>query len=272
MMLAALVLLASAAVTAPASCIDAARADHPATLAMPDAMWRGNPAWANLPAADQDLLARTAIATRNRRAQQTGRAFQADAPVSVAYVPGAPDVRFVAEGIAPLTALLSAANAELSASGSTAVLGTGYRSYGEQLKQWPDHMARYLARHRDALAPYLQNGLYTDDGVCAFRDLAGKLYGFPGYSNHQSGRAIDFRIVLGAKGPQLTASTEANAKQAWCATAFYRWMTAHAHDHGFVQEAIDEPWHWVFDPAAATDPARVNFIAPSCRADLPAAP
>lgn len=263
--LAAIMAALAIAPPASASCIDPARGDHATTLAMPDSYWRGHPAWSDLTAAEQDLLARTAIATRNRRARQASRPFQVPAPDAVAAVPGHPGVMFVSDGIGSLLALLDAANAGLPAAGAKAVLGTGYRSYDEQLKQWPVYVKRYFLRQRDGLAPYLADGRYTDDAVCAFRDVAGKLYGFPGFSNHQSGRAIDFRLQMGPKGGLLTASTEASAKQVWCASDFYRWMTVHARVHGFVQENIDEPWHWVFDPAAAQDPVRANFVAPSCR-------
>jgi hypothetical protein len=235
-------------------------------LALPDARWRDVPEWRDLTQAEQDFLARVAIATRNRRAAQAGRVFQSVAPAGLAAVPGSPGAQFVTEGVDPLLRLLSALRAHLAAAdpGGAVELGATYRSFDEQLQKWPGHMKRYFLRHRDELAAHLVDGAYSDAGVCAFRDLAGKLFGFPGYSNHQSGRAVDFRTRVGAKGPLLSANTDAAGKAAWCATPFFAWMQAHARDFGFVQEDIDEPWHWVFDPVAAKVPARVSFIPKSC--------
>jgi len=49
----------------------------------------------------------------------------------------------------------------------------------------------------------------------------------PGYSNHQSGRALD-----------LVIQDEET----------YAWLTAHARRYGFRRTVAEEPWHWVYVP------------------------
>jgi hypothetical protein len=237
--------------------------------ALPDAYWTGLAAWRDLTSAEQDFLARVSVAVRNRRAQQSGRPFQAAAPADIVEVRGYQGVRFSADGADALAALTAAARAHLAAAdpGGVVELGASYRSYEDQLAQWPVNLRRYFLRHREELAAEFKDGRYSDVAVCKFRDIAGKLYGFPGYSNHQSGRAIDFRTRAGQKGALLFAGTAAENKAAWCSTPLFLWLTANARRFGFVQEDIDEPWHWVYDPAAAKDPRRGGLIAPSCRAN-----
>lgn len=263
----ALILLAMAgpALAAP-SCLTQPPIAHPSLAVLPDAYWRDLPAWRSLAPHEADLLARVSIDQRNRRARQ-GRVFQHRPPEALAEVPHSGGVRLVTDGAEPLARLMRDARRHLASADpkAHALFGSGYRSFEEQLEEWPVNLKRYFERHRQDLAPHLKDGRYTDEGVCFLRNLTGKLYGFPGYSLHQSGRAIDFKIRL-ADGRFLNASTEASAKETWCRTALFLWLRDHAHEYGFVQEDIDEPWHWVFDPAQARNPARAALIAPSCRA------
>jgi D-alanyl-D-alanine carboxypeptidase len=64
----------------------------------------------------------------------------------------------------------------------------------------------------------------------------------PGYSEHETGRAIDFVPSDGS----------------FAGTPVYAWLTRHAPEYGFresypkgaEQGAIWEPWHWSFPPRA----------------------
>lgn len=60
-------------------------------------------------------------------------------------------------------------------------------------------------------------------GDCNNGNLAAK----PGYSNHQSGHALD----LNARDPAVGA-----------------WLRAHAHEYGFRNTVASEPWHWEYWP------------------------
>lgn len=265
------ILMSAAVVTAAKAplCVGEPAAGHASVTALPDAYWRAVPVWADLTVQERDLLARVSIAQRNRRSNQNRAIFRSETPKDIVDVPGHPGTQFAAEGVAPLLKMVEDARAHLAKvdpKGEIA-LGSGYRAYEEQLKQWPLKLKIYFLRHKQALAAHFKNGSYTDDAVCALRETASPLYAFPGYSNHQSGRAIDFRTRVGAKGPLLVANTKEDAKRAWCQTPLYLWLIVHAREYGFVQDDIDEPWHWEFDPAAARDPKRTGFIAPSCRMD-----
>lgn len=61
----------------------------------------------------------------------------------------------------------------------------------------------------------------------AFREGWGNKAARPGFSNHQSGRALDLRV----DGDVL------------------RWMSRHARRFGFAQTVRGEPWHWEFTQA-----------------------
>ncbi len=53
--------------------------------------------------------------------------------------------------------------------------------------------------------------------------------GTPGYSNHQSGEAIDFVTARGTN-------------------AAYQWLRSNAHRFSFKDTVASEPWHWEHRP------------------------
>ena len=65
----------------------------------------------------------------------------------------------------------------------------------------------------------------------------------PGYSNHESGRALDIR---------LDAET-------------YAWLAAHGRKFGFHQTVRSEPWHWEYRPPAKRAKRSVTARASSSR-------
>jgi hypothetical protein len=259
------------AVAAAASCVPdgAPRADHPSLLALPDSYWRALPAWADLPAGERDLLARVSIVQRNIRAANARLTFSNEVPRDVVALATAPDERFVADGAPKLDALVTAARAYLRTldANSAFYVSDGFRSYAVQLETWPRNLRKYLGRIRDQLHPD-PGGHYSDDDVCALRAYAGSHYAFPGYSHHQSGRAADFHARLGDT-PELNSDSGGGAGglsniQRWCKNEIFAWLHVHARAYGFVQAKIDEPWHWVFDPAAAKT-SEADRVATSCQ-------
>ncbi len=76
---------------------------------------------------------------------------------------------------------------------------SGFRSMGEQ---------EYL--HRCHVSGRCNNGNFAEQ---------------PGYSKHQSGRALDL-----------------NAR----AAGVHAWLVDHAGEHGFYEMVSGEPWHWEF--------------------------
>lgn len=69
---------------------------------------------------------------------------------------------------------------------------------------------------------------------------ANKWVARPGFSAHQSGRAIDFYL-----GIPNGSGNVARLRQ----TPAYKWMTANAHRFGFYPYPT-EPWHWEYNPPA----------------------
>jgi LAS superfamily LD-carboxypeptidase LdcB len=61
----------------------------------------------------------------------------------------------------------------------------------------------------------------------------------PGYSNHSSGRAVDFSTVH--QGRKLTARKA--QRHQWQSSWLYTWLCANAADYGF-QPLSTEEWHW----------------------------
>jgi len=86
-----------------------------------------------------------------------------------------------------------------AAAGVRLQIVSGFRSMGEQ---------EYL--HRCHVTGRCNNGNFAEQ---------------PGYSKHQSGRALDL-----------------NAR----ATGVYAWLVDHAGEHGFYETVPGEPWHWEF--------------------------
>jgi LAS superfamily LD-carboxypeptidase LdcB len=63
-----------------------------------------------------------------------------------------------------------------------------------------------------------QRELYAD-----YKEGRGHLAAVPGFSNHQSGQALD----LAVQAPKVRA-----------------WLESHAADFGFRRTVPTEPWHW----------------------------
>jgi hypothetical protein len=239
-------------------------AGHPSLAALPDSYWRTLSAWSDLPAGDRDLLARVSIVQRDIRAGNRALEFSNAVPRNVVPLATAPDRSFVADGAPKLDALVVAARAYLKTrnADSSFIVSDGFRSYAIQLATWPRNLRKYLERLRPQLHPD-PNSRYSDDDVCALRAYAGAHYAFPGYSHHQSGRAADFHARIG-DAPELNSDSGGGNIPRWCASDIFAWLHANARRYGFVQAKIDEPWHWVYDPAAAQT-ADADYVATSCR-------
>jgi len=248
------------------SCIPAERppANHPSLAALPDSYWTGLQAWSDLPASDRNLLARVSIVQRDVRALNPRLTFSNDVPRDVVPLTTAPDQMFAADGAAKLDALVLAARFYLHGRdpNSTFYVSNGFRSYEVQLETWPRNLEKYLVRMRADLPAAGGKG-YSDDAVCALRAYVGSHYAFPGYSNHQSGRAADFHARLGDL-PELNSDSGGDNIARWCKSEVFAWLHRNARTYGFVQAKIDEPWHWVYDPAAART-SEADRVATSCQ-------
>jgi D-alanyl-D-alanine carboxypeptidase len=117
---------------------------------------------------------------------------------------------------ADLTALINAAAQQ----GVTLTINSAYRSYASQTALFNNYVTQY--------------GLATAESISAH----------PGYSEHQTGLAVD---IGGTSNPNCNLNT------CFGDTAEGKWLAAHANDFGFVvryqKETTDltgyayEPWH-----------------------------
>ncbi len=83
------------------------------------------------------------------------------------------------------------------------------------------------AAGRDGVSIHINSGFRTMDQqralYAAYRAGRGNLAAAPGYSNHQSGLALD----LNTEGPGV-----------------YSWLTSHGGEYGFRRTVPSEIWHW----------------------------
>lgn len=94
---------------------------------------------------------------------------------------------------------------------------SGFRSLQQQAAAWKRALADYKSEK-----------------------VANKWVGKPGFSAHQSGRAIDFYLGL-ANGSGNVAKL--------IQTPAYKWMVVNAYRFGFYPYPV-EPWHWEYNPPA----------------------
>jgi len=112
---------------------------------------------------------------------------------------------------------------EARADGMCLVVSSGYRSYEEQEK------------------------LYD-------RSSGDVLVMKPGYSEHQTGLAVDFQAcpMLRQAGSPGIVRRDDSVERPELAQPFdslpeYQWLVLNAEDYGIVQTYFEEPWHWKFN-------------------------
>ena len=90
-------------------------------------------------------------------------------------------------------------------------------------------------------SPKQQESLRSSSEATHGSQNLGKWVAKPGFSAHQSGRAIDFYLGI----PNRRSNVEKLKKR-----AAYKWMVANAQRFGFYPYPA-EPWHWEYNPPAA---------------------
>jgi hypothetical protein len=155
--------------------------------------------------------------------------------------------------------LLEAANRDLVTARGTAnpdavntiriTASSGYRGQEHQASVWQSLFKTFYNRTlgpRQALA----GGPHSDEAVRYMLDVFGipKRVAAPGYSNHQSGIAIDFWQERNPGKPvKNDSSTEWRA--VWRKTWFWDWLNRNAATHYFKPYQHEE-WHWEYKPGA----------------------
>lgn len=180
-------------------------------------------------------------------------------PGQLRTIPGT-DVKTLAATAEAAGRLLAAANAALrdaqARSDADALrtrritISSGYRSFAHQRRRWMELFPKYY-RLSQAARERLPGGAHSDTAVAYMLrprkaggfGLAGNI-GAPGYSNHQSGIAVDF-FQDRTSGNGVANSTAPAARAKWRATWFYRWIKENGPRFGFKQLETEE-WHWEY--------------------------
>lgn len=109
-----------------------------------------------------------------------------------------------------------------------------YRSASRQFDLWDGYFLDYYRAVRPQLYR-MPGGVHGEAAAERMREYVGERIAAPGYSNHQRGIAVDFR--LGMKG----------LNQKWSEYWFWHWLNRRASEFGFVPYA-PEAWHWEYKP------------------------
>lgn len=109
-----------------------------------------------------------------------------------------------------------------------------YRSANTQFGLWDKRFHKYMH------AFCAKHGLSIEASVIDPSKLAqyiGARTACPGYSNHQSGLAIDFATTVD------NVELRAGSRDRWTKSWFYQWLQENAAQYGF-SPLNGEPWHW----------------------------
>ncbi len=150
-------------------------------------------------------------------------------------------------------ALLSAARTALKAAKTlkpkpdalaavTAHVGplSGYRPASRQFALWNRAFPSYFAETEPVRAA-LPGGPLGPQAVEETVEFVRHHLAAPGFSLHNSGKALDFTTTV--SGEMLISDRKQRAP--WRASWFYGWLNRSAADFGFHENPkIDEPWHW----------------------------
>ncbi len=172
--------------------------------------------------------------------------------------------------------LLNAANAALAqaqGAGDADALRTrnitvtsGYRSASRQLNLWRGVFSAKGGYYdtTDAKRQTLPGGAHSEAAIAYLLKptgsggfgLGGRIAA-PGFSNHQSGTALDFLVNL-TKGGSIKLSSKDRYRAIWRASWFHKWMRANAAAFGFHPIPTEE-WHWEYRPGTATQSEGLDF-------------
>jgi hypothetical protein len=128
---------------------------------------------------------------------------------------------------------------------------SGYRSSEHQARLWRSYFPKYYRRTESQRAS-LSGGSHGPAAVAYMIDVfrVPRWIAAPGYSNHQSGIAIDLKQDRAA-GSAIRNSSNAAQLAAWRRSWLHSWLTQNAASFGF-QPYAREPWHWVFRSAGVS--------------------
>lgn len=203
------------------------------------------------PGSPEELAFKRAVYEQHfRRARsKPGNTYVADLPDSaLEWIDKAKRHRLRKDAAAQAKELFKAAQKKLDESPHAGRRQIGvvssYRTAEEQFRIWQGRPGKgFHGYYQRALNEKLAApGDYGPEAVKAVAHRLGRCVGFPGYSNHQDGLAMD--LGEGAVGKGLSKLREG--------TWFHGWLRDNAEGFHF-HPLKDEPWHWVYRPPAESE-------------------
>ena len=129
-----------------------------------------------------------------------------------------------------------------AAARATGAIGplSGYRPASRQFALWNRNFPGYF-QETAPLRATLPGGPLGPQAVEETVEFVRHHLAAPGFSLHNSGKALDFTTTVG--GEMLIA--DRTQRPQWRASWLYTWLTTSAPAFGFHENPkIDEPWHW----------------------------
>lgn len=119
-------------------------------------------------------------------------------------------------------------------------IGNGYRSAQLQFGLWQANFIRKFsetAKDRSLMA----GGPLGSRAAKSMSRTMSKKVAAPGYSWHNSAKAVDFHTTVNGEDLEANSAQIQKWKKSW----LFGWLRENASRHAFyLNQQIDEPWHW----------------------------
>lgn len=129
-------------------------------------------------------------------------------------------------------------------------ISSAYRSADRQFELWPIRFRNYYNRTENQRnRSNADGGEHGRKSVMSMVNYIANRFAAPGYSNHQTGIAVDLQPIV--NGKRFINSTKRLHRKNWRKTWLWTWLIDNAATYGFYQNKnINEPWHWEYNNGA----------------------
>lgn len=153
-------------------------------------------------------------------------------------------------------AAAQSADDELAKKTSAIGIASAYRSLQHDFRAWQrsfktnfnrgNNLDKGLTIGNEKEKHWLSERL-DDEDVQLLAKVLGGTKAIPGFSNHTAGNAVDFsttaKVNIGEKQEWTELGPSKSQRAQWRETWFFKWLTLHGTEGGFVQLPTEE-WHW----------------------------
>jgi LAS superfamily LD-carboxypeptidase LdcB len=211
----------------------------------------------------EQIAFRDAVLTAHlKRSFQSFGDPKTDLPLAqLGTVAGTSGIKMEKNAAGAATSLIAKANEDLKAVKLTNInedakvtlkitASSGYRSATRQKELWLEYFPGYYDQSVEARAQ-IAEGVHSEKAIRYLLNakssggfgIGGKIAA-PGYSNHQTGIAIDL-LQKRKLGFEILNSTASAERKKWQKSWFYEWLTLNAKAYKFEPYSLEE-WHWEY--------------------------